>query len=1086
MIMRTFIFLLCTTVFSLNTEIGLAQEKVTIDIDKEVTIDEVFQIIMDQTKFNFLYPENLFKDMPKVQLKKGVIRADRLISKSIASGKFNVILTENNNILIKKKTRKQQRQITGKVTGEDGMSLAGVTVLVKGTTRGVSTNFDGQYTITVADIANVLMFSSIGYASQEITVGNQNTIDVVMKEEISELDVVEINAGYYKTSQRKATGNISRVESKDIELQPISNPLQAIQGRIAGVSITQVSGVAGGRVDIQIRGRNSLREDGNNPLYVIDGVPYPSNTLLDGNQVGIGGTNQTGSPLSYINPNDIESFQILKDADATAIYGSLGANGVVLITTKKGTKGKTSVSINLASGFSTASKKLDLLNTEQYLEMRFEGNPNAVVFPPFLQERFFPDLYLWDQNRETDWQDELLGGTAEQTTANISVSGGNEKTQFNFGAGYFKETTIFPTDEGFKRISSLLSVNHTSLNNKFNAHASLSFSNTKNTLPSADLARSALTTAPNAPALYDENGEINWENGFDNPIALLHREYSDETQNIILNTNLNYEIFKNLKLGVSFGYNSQHTNANQITPLNTINPTFRSSFGRESSFVKGEFKSWLMEPKLEFNKTYNKLKLSTLIGMTFREDILQSESTNATGFSSDLFLLNSSAASVLEVRGTSFSQYRYNAIYGRVNLDWADKYILNLTVRRDGSSRFGPNKRFGNFGAVGAAWLFSRENLLNDSSWLSFGKLRASYGITGNDQIPDYGYLDSFAFSNLPYNNVVGFEVSRLANNNYSWESVKKIEVGLEFGLFKDKIYTNINWYSNRATDQLVGLPLSQVTGDNNIQFNIPTVVENRGLELVINTTNINTKNFKWNTNFNLTVPQNELLEFDDIEKFPFFNNKWVVGESINGGIGTVINSGKVFEFIGLNSDTGDYEFTDYNNDGSITVEDRQKYVEIGQKYFGGIQNTITYKGFELDFLFQFVKQKGYDVYFPFSSPGAFAPISNQPVQVLDRWQQSGDLATFQRFGSSALYNRYISSDAIITDTSFIRLNNLSLSYNLSNEILEKLKLQRIKVYAQGQNLFTITNYKGLNPEIGGIAFSPPLRTISLGMEITF
>ncbi|GAA3604962.1 TonB-dependent receptor [Flavivirga amylovorans] len=1075
--MRTFIFLLCTTVFSLNTDITNAQEKVKIDRDKVMTVDEVFDMIIDQTKYSFLYPTNLFENTPNVEVKKGVMSVGKLLQQTLPKGKFNVILGADNRITIKQKSQSQQRQITGKVTGEDGMPLAGVTVIVKGTQRGVATDFDGQYTITVIDNSNVLMFSSIGYASQEITVGNQKTIDVVLKEEISELDVIEINAGYYKTSQRKATGNISRVEAKDIELQPVTNPLQAVQGRMSGVSIVQNTGVPGGGISIQIRGRNSLRRDGNDALYVIDGVPYPIRGFTNGS---IGSALSAGNPLAFINPNDIESFQVLKDADATAIYGSLGANGVVLITTKKGKVGRTSVSANITTGFGEVSKKLDLLNTEQYLEMRLEGNPNLPNFPPFIQERFAPDVFVWDQSRYTDWQEELIGGTAMQTNANVSVSGGNENTQFNFSTGYFKETTVFPTDEGFRRVSGLLNVVHTSNNNRFNINASVKYSNSRNALPVIDLTRTAVTLPPNAPELYDANGGINWENNsFNNPLAFLEGDYNDQTESIIANADLGYQLFNGFKVKASIGYNFLDFNGNSIRPLSAIRPDSRLFSQRSSRFNQGNNKFWIFEPQLEYNKNFGKLRLTTLFGTTFREDIRETTDIRAEGFSRDEFLLNVDAATSTEVSST-YTQYKYNAFFARINLDWGNKYLLNLTARRDGSSRFGPNKKFGNFGAIGGAWIFTEEDFTKNISWLTFGKFRGSYGITGNDQIGDYNFLDTYSFVDNPYNNITGFNVTRLANPDFSWESVKKLEFGLELGFFNEKILTNISWYQNRASDQLIGLPLSTVTGASSLQFNLPTVVENTGLEIELSTANINNKNFNWSTNFNLTIPRNKLLEFQNIEDFPTFDNVWVVGESING------NSGKYFEFMGINDNNGTYDFTDFDNNGSISETDNQKYIEVGQKYFGGIQNIISYKGFTLDFLFQFVKQTGRDVYFGFASPGALT-ASNQPAQVIDRWQQAGDLARFQKYGNNSNYFRYIQSDAIITDTSFIRLNNLSLSYSLPNTVLETLKMQNLRVFVQGQNLFTITDFKGLNPEVGGSSVAlPPLRIISLGLDLSF
>ncbi|MEX0313101.1 MAG: TonB-dependent receptor plug domain-containing protein, partial [Allomuricauda sp.] len=547
MIMRTFIFLLCTTVFGFTTETSFSQEKVTIDQDKLVTVDQVFEIIKNQTDYKFMYPANLFEDAPKVQLKKGIIRVDKLINQSLKAKGFNVILSENNTIVIKKKKQTQQKQVTGKVTDENGAPLAGVTVQIKGTLRGVATNFDGQYTITVLDPANVIMYSYVGFATQEITVGTHTTINVIMKEEATQLDGITINAGYYNVSERDRTGSISRIEAKTIEKQPVNNPLAAMTGHLPGVDITQTSGLAGTGFNIEIRGRNSIAA-GTEPLYIIDGVPYGSESLESQGVSGSLGIIPGGniSPLNAINPADIQSIEVLKDADATAIYGSRGANGVVLITTKKGKIGKTKVSVNVSSSLGKVTRFLDLMNTEQYIEMRLEAFEND---ERNVRSSSHDVNGVWDMTRYTDWQEELIGGTAYRNNAQVAFSGGNEQTQYLLSGAYQNETTVFPGDSEYEKVSVLGNLNHSSEDDRFKLNFSVNYVADDNNLIAEDLTRTATRLAPNAPALYDEDGNLNFEdNTFVNPLLILETDVRTRTYNLIANSVLSYQLFSNIVL----------------------------------------------------------------------------------------------------------------------------------------------------------------------------------------------------------------------------------------------------------------------------------------------------------------------------------------------------------------------------------------------------------------------------------------------------------------------------------------------------------------------------------------------------------
>ena len=974
------------------------------------------------------------------------------------------------------------RIITGKVIDANGIALSGASVLVKGTNIGAVADIEGNYVLSVPDEATTLVFSFIGYLQEEVDIAGRAVIDITLNPDITALEEVVVSTGYWEVDQKLSTGSVSQITAKEIEQQPISNPLQALQGTMAGVNVEQRTGLPGGGFNIAIRGRNSLREEGNAPLIIVDGVPFPSNPLTT---LQLTGLKNGASPLASINPNDIEKIEVLKDADATAIYGSRGANGVVLITTKKGLPSeKVKLDLNYSYGMGQARERMDLLNSGQHVALRREGILNAGLAdrPLELLERALPDAYVWDSTRFTDWQDVLIGGTAEQTNASLTLSGGSAHTNFTFGGNYFKETTVFPGNNDFQRLSGNFGLNHASIDGRLQATISTNYSSSTSTLPFSDLTQRALALPPNAPELFDEEGNLNWENGtWENPLAELQRRFEDRTDNFIANASFNYEVIPNLRLKANLGYNTIIFTSNRTLPIAAINPAeITPNTTASTSFHDGATTTWLVEPQIEYSKSILNGDLSVLIGGTFQNTNAETEYSTATGFTSDAFLLNKQAADQINVSDATFSQYRYNAVFARFNYNWRGKYVLNLTGRRDGSSRFGPGRQFGNFGAVGAAWIFSEESFI-PKTFLSFGKLRASYGSTGSDQVSDYQFLDTYTFTQFPYNDITGLEITRLANPSFSWETTRKLEFGVELGLLQNRISTNITWYRNRTTDQLLPRPLSLVTGGSSLTFNLPATVENRGWEFTISTINVRTNAFSWTTDFNLTIPENKLLEFDNIESFPQFDSRWEVGQPI------IARSEKRFQFNGINPETGLFEFEDFNQDGNISLADALSFMELGQEYFGGVRNSLTYKSIQLSFHFQYVKQTGFSILRFWPNPGT-QPV-NQPVAILDRWQQPGDVSDFQQVRFNGTTRRshtfFVNSDQMRANTSFIRLRNVSLSYTLPSGVISRLKVSNLRVFFEAQNVVTFTEFDGLNPENSGSNQLPPLQIFTGGLQLT-
>lgn len=897
------------------------------------------------------------------------------------------------------------------------------------------------------------------------------------QENAQKIGEIVLNGGYYKVKDRERTGSISRVTAKDIENQPVVNVLSTIQGRMSGVNITQGSGVPGGGYDIQIRGRNSLRSitnsdiDGNQPLYVVDGVPVGGKMTSLYSGVALPGANI--NPLNSINPGDIESIEILKDADATAIYGSRGANGVVLITTKKGKSGKLGLSLNTSYALSNTLSKLRLMNTQQYLAMRRSAflSDGITQYPATA----YDINGTWDQNRYTDWPKKLIGNTAATSNTQLSLSGGSPTTTFLLSLGHNEQTTAFMKDFKYTSNTISTSISHQSEDKRFQANVSNLFSLQKNNVLRTDMTRQAYFLPPNAPQLYNGEGNINWENNtFANPAALFNSTYSNESKQVLININTAYEVIPRVRIKLNGGINYQNFEEIALQPNTMYNPSFalgQSSATSRASQNNQDRLSFILEPQVNWVYKKGNHELDILLGGTLQNEENKQASMTGIGFESNAFIHNIGAAQTKIISDQLRSEYRYAAIFGRVNYQFKNRYILNVTGRRDGSSRFGPNNRFANFGAVGGAWLFSKEPFLSGIKWLSFGKLRGSYGMAGSDNIGDYQYLDTYIVSSSMYNGTTGLLPSRLYNPDYSWEKTRKLEMALELGLLGNKLNITAAWYKNRSSNQLVGYQLPAVTGFGSVLANLDATVENTGLELEASARPLSSGSLQWETGFNISFPKNKLISFPGLEGSTYAN-QYVIGQPTS-----IV---KVYHLEGIDPKTGQYQFTDFNGDGKISSPDDARVIEnIGVKYFGGWSNTLRYKNWDLSFLVQFVKQRNRNYNYIMPVPGT---MNNQPVEVMNVWSQENPNGFYMPYhsGSSASHILFQNSDAAVSDASFIRLKNVQLGYRIP---LERSIFKDVKIYFQGQNLVTWTKYFGIDPEFLFIGFLPPLRTFSFGIQ---
>ena len=1094
--------LLLTTAALQVTASGRAQT-VTFS-GKDVPLEKVFSIVEQQTGYVVFFDYGTLEAARPVTLQVRDLPLTNFLDEALRGQPFGYSIRKTTIFITKLPVAAPVTappleintaaviDIHGRVTDSLGNPMAGASVTVKGVARGVETDANGVFELKGVTEGATLMVSYTGYQSRQYKTRPGQPLVIVLSRSTSPLDEIVVIA-YGTTTQRTSTGNVSTVKSEDIEKQPVDNPLLALEGRVPGLYISQATGVPGSAVTVRIEGQNSIAQ-GNDPLYVIDGVPYSSKLIPDLGQSGILGLSggAWGNPLSFINPAAIDNIEVLKDADATAIYGSRAANGAILITTKKGKAGQTKVNIDIQNGWGKATRFLPLMNTKQYLAMRREAFRNANQSPG-------PTDYdlngAWDTTRSTDWQKVLLGGTAQYADGQASVSGGAGNTTFFVGLGYHRETTVFPGDLSDQNGSVHFNIGHFTSNRKFHVQFSGDYLADHNNLIANDLTNTAVRLAPDAPALHNPDGSLNWAqyNGVStwiNPLAYLNSAYDAKTNNLNSSLEATYQVLPGLELKTSLGYSNLQKNTIVIGPLTAIAPERRPSSNRSSSFGYTTITSWNAEPWLTYKHRINKGQLETLIGTTFLETNSNFLYLSGIGYNSDLVLKDIRSAASVTAQSSVASLYHYNAVFGRINYNWLNKYIFSFNARRDGSSRFGPSNELHNFESGAMAWVFSNEDFLSrQPGFLSFGKLRASYGTTGNDQIGDYGFLSLYS---TPLNVLTGYQGSPvlypqgLPNPYLQWEETKKLQFGLDLGFFKDRVLVNANYYRNRSSNQLLSYKLPNITGFGSIRENFPATIQNSGWEISLTSKNFESRGFSWSTNFNITIQQNKLLSFPNLAQSSY---------AYSYEVGKPITAARFFHGLGVDPTTGFYIVADAKGNATSNPSfgpDYTALVNTAPKYYGGLENTVGYRGFELDFLFQFVRQKAAYSYTLGNQPGRFASsalgglLGNQPVWVLSRWQKPGDIAPVQMFTTTFNNANTIgtTSDMTVSDASFIRLKNVALSWQLPAKWLRAAHLEGIRLFVHGQNLLTFTKFKGMDPESQSVLSTPPLRIVTFGIHV--
>ncbi|GAB4000451.1 TonB-dependent receptor [Spirosoma daeguense] len=988
----------------------------------------------------------------------------------------------------------QNRTVSGRVTGPDGAELPGVSVILKNTQRGTTTSADGRYSLPNLPADAVLTFSYIGYISQDVTLGNRSTLDVTLQSDDRSLNEVVV-VGYGTQRKVETTGAIASVKSSELVQTPVANVAQGLQARVSGVQVSQNTGAPGGNISVRIRGTNSI--NGNSePLYVVDGIQISngSNNASEINNV---------SPLSTINPNDIESVEILKDASASAIYGSRAANGVVLITTKRGKTGATRVTLDSYYGVQNVNKKLDLLNASEFAQVENETFKNNYYANPS------------SLGEGTDWQNIIFRQAAIQSHQ-LSINGGSEKTQMALSANYFNQDGII-INSNFKRYSFRLNIDHrisdrvkvgTSILGSYAINSGVTTGN-QSIGDAGVVTQTVLGAAVGAPPTlqpYRPDGSIfpfgEQANGqyreVINPLNYTAILNQNNIRRTLANFYADFNIVKGLTYRASFNVDMQNTLRDTYSPRSIVNRSdLNDNSGTASKFNSSNI-SLLHESILTYSTSFAKDHTLKFTGVyaTQSENYNQNQ-INATGFPNDA-TQNEALQLALNRTVNSFrSTQRLDSYLGRINYGYKDRYFLDLTARIDGSSRFGANHKYGLFPAVSAGWRIIEEPFMKSVSWVSDLKLRASYGITGNAAgIDPYQSLATVSASGSDYNinhaYVTGINPSGIANPDLRWERSAQTNIGLDFGILNNRISFIVDAYQKTTRDLLYVKTLPLSSGYSTITGNF-AALENKGLELAANARILDGA-LKWNVSANATFNRNKVLDLDGGTTQERFVTTYTVLK-----VGSPLGLFKTYVFDGVNQTgetvlpgyggaLGSQKVKDLNGDGTITAADQIITGNPNPNFIYGFSTNLSFKGF--DFSAFLSGSQGNDIYnasrLSFSQP---LGQRNMLQGVVNRWTPTNPS---NEYPAPAQGSRMPISNYVVEDGSYLRCRNVTLGYTLP-----RIKgIQNIRVYVSANNLFTITKYSGFDPEVNTYAGSntqigidnlvyPQAKSFLGGLQIT-
>ncbi len=1000
----------------------------------------------------------------------------------------------------------QTGEIKGKVTDVQG-PLSGATVQVQGSKAGVATDAEGNYSVKSSG-SDVLVFTSVGYIQQIIQANNRKVINVTLVSRTNALDVVVV-VGYGSQRKSDLTGAVGSVKAEALQERPAASLNQALAGRITGVNVSVNSGRPGGRSNIRIRGNTSVSVS-NNPLYVIDGVILNATGLSNGS-----------TPIDFLNPNDIASVEVLKDASATAIYGARGANGVILISTKRGSQSGGKVNYDVDFSVGTLPRKIPLLNSKEFLMTEDIAYQNAQKYDPVgfaggkykdpKTKRTNPLLFDANGNPlyDTDWQNEAFQKAYTQNHQ-LSFTGGNSKDNYGVYLGYRNENGLVK-ESWLKRYSTRF-VFDSQIKDWLKVGGTLSY-NDQNESQIDPLGaggiiamRQVLEELPIIPVKYPDgrwggNEDYPGMEGGGNPVNIVTDRLNYlKTQTTLGNVYTNINLAKGLELRTTLGTNIINQRIDYYGGR-TLNYISRNQ-GGDASITNDRYNSWQFENYLTYNRKFNKIhSVNTLIGLSWQHVDQFSARAQSQSFQDDYFQFNNLGAGANPIApSSSTSGYGLNSYFGRINYSLKEKYLVTFTGRADGSSKFGEANRYAFFPSAALAWKLSEEDFVKNFPAISNLKVRTSYGVTGNSEITPYQSLAGLGNYSLIFNNAraIGLGVNRLANPDLKWEKTFQVDAGIELGLFQNRISLEADVYRKLSTNMLLSAPVPSSSGFTTVTTNIGSM-ENRGFELGLNTVNINSKDFSWNTTFNISINKNKVIALTG--GADIFSGSTIIreGEPVGSFFGFVhlgTYSSKEAELAAKYlKKPGDIKYQDTNNDGVINDNDR---VIIGRgipRGFGTFSNSFNYRNLELIVDIQYMY--GNDVLFRSQhSAEDRQGIANSFKTVLNAWTpENQNTPIAQLRPVSAGYNTNNDTHRV-QDGSFVRGRNLLLSYKFPSDLAERMHLNRLRVFASVQNFFLKTRYEGYDPEVStsGSAFDqgvalydyPKPRVFMVGLNVGF
>jgi TonB-linked SusC/RagA family outer membrane protein len=1118
-VMKLTLFLSILTISQLwATETYSQMTKLTLKLE-DVKISDALKEIENQSEFFFLYSPKLIDVERKVDIdaKKEPIKdiLSNIFGEKVKFAVYDrqVILTPSD--LTIPSAAMQQLKITGIITEKDGTPISGVNVVVTGTTQGTMSDIAGKYSIEVPQGAKSLTFSFIGMETQEIIIGTLTQINVIMVE--SAIGLEEIIVVGYGTQRRKdLTGAISSVSAEDLKKTPIASLEQGLRGQAAGIQITQNSAQPGGVSTVRIRGGNSITA-GNEPLYVIDGMLISE---------GGGASSPKGapiSPLSIINPNDVASVQILKDASATAIYGARGANGVIIITTKRGEYGKSNVSFEYYYGVQSIAKKIDLLNARQFAELMNEAfvNDGKTPLP-------FPDVE--NLANDIDWQKEIFRPAPIQNYQ-LSFSKGDEKSRFLISGNYFNQQGIL-INSGFKRYSYRINFDR-NFSKKFRIGNSLLISNTNSNIGSSNEAGAAsglggsaihqALIAPPTSSMFKTDNLTYTEilvgtTGLPNPVSTVMLTTNQDIRwRILGNFFGEYDILEGLTAKVSIGIDGNNSKLNYYASSGTGYAYGSGGIAEVNTVLTT---SWLNENTLQYKHLFNNVHFLDLLGgVTFEENKSESVGANAQGFVNDNLTYNNLNAAALKNVSSGGSSWGIISYLARANYNFSSKYYLTASARLDGSSRLGKDNRYAFFPSTSLAWRISEEGFMENLNFIDDLKIRLGYGYTGNQNVGAFASLATMGNNTVVFGPAAspqtGFYPGNLENKNLKWEKTQQYDAGLDLVMFKGRVSFNTDVYYKKTNDLLLSVILPNTSGFGTSTQNVGSL-ENRGIEFTLNTENLRGK-FEWSTSFNISFNKNEVLALAEGENEilglggPGANADLKIAPSILR-VGEPLNSFYGYIFDGVfqvgedvsaqpGFKAGDPKFRDISGpdgtpDGIVNAYDRTIIGNANPDFTGGLTNVFRYKNIELSIFLQFVL--GNEIYNlgRIQMDGLGMDFKNNRVEMLNRWTPENPSNTIPRATTSAP-TTYRQSNQWIEDGSYLRARNISLAYNFPSERTKLKFVTNARIYISVQNLFTITNYSGYDPEAGAYGASllsqgydlgayPLARTIMAGINLGF